>query len=232
MTGSEVPNSTTTGTPNAAAMCAGPLSLPTKSAAPAISSSLLERSARSAGGSAAKGDEIVSRPANKHRLQSSSAVAPRLRGTAPPARSFRCRRCEGMDHRIGRLRRHGRGEQRGPRNLVTGTPRQNIADARCSAVCTVRSSPRISCARGIRTLYTQYLVMVREAGAEAAPDAVTSADAPRSAVEVERQPRIPARAWPRQLQAAESFDIRIALEHGAETVLHYAPRSRGRAGAV
>ena len=32
---------------------------------------------------------------------------------------------------------------------VRGTPSQNIADAKCSAVCTGRSSPKISCARGI-----------------------------------------------------------------------------------
>ena len=35
----------------------------------------------------------------------------------------------------------------------TGTPRWNIALARCSAVWTLRSTRRISCARGMRTLY-------------------------------------------------------------------------------
>ena len=50
---------------------------------------------------------------------------------------------------------------------TAGAPRKNMAVARCSAVCTVRSTPRISCARGMRDVVDELLAEVSEAGAKA-----------------------------------------------------------------
>ena len=50
-----------------------------------------------------------------------------------------------------------------------------MAEARCSAVCTLRSTSKISCARGMRTLYRNGIAEMRETGPRSArPESAVS----------------------------------------------------------
>ena len=105
ITGSEGPNSTTTGTPKAAAMCAGPLSLPMNSAAPA--SRRLDLVAGSRPDMHAEAVELVqalARPGDEDGLQVQLAArsCQRPRGSAPRARSCPARKLRDAAPRSGR----------------------------------------------------------------------------------------------------------------------------------
>ena len=91
--------------------------------------------------------EVVVGSGQEHRFQVPT-IARRLPRIAIRRPGLIGRRSEGMDHGVrSRDPAAGSGKQFRARNLGGGTPSQNIADARCSAVCTLRSTPRISCAR-------------------------------------------------------------------------------------
>ena len=91
VTGSDGPNSTTTGTPNAAAMCAGPLSLPmNRRRARHQVLHVAQRRVAKHLKSAKTATRRRAGPATNHRLQpSGSAAGPRPRQIARAARSFR-----------------------------------------------------------------------------------------------------------------------------------------------
>ena len=166
VTGSDAPKIATTGTPNAAAMCAGPLSLPMNSAAPDIR--LLTR----ASGSFFK-TRNYSNGANRHPVRPETpvpgpATAGRLRQIALRATSYRARMRTDESQRNSRDPVQASADSFARGISPCGTPSQNIADARCSAVCTGRSIPRISCARGNPVRVEKTVPVMPESGADSA----------------------------------------------------------------
>ena len=140
----------TTGTPNAAAMCAGPLSLPMNNCAPAIRL-LISVKRRVRAIREISQTRAASSPGPAMNTGSSpraSADTPRPQEIAPPARSSPAPKqtdaITGVAACATNMPRAAApdGAQLGSRNGSRGTPIQNIALAICSAVCTGRSSPQ------------------------------------------------------------------------------------------
>ena len=117
VTGSDGPNRTTTGIPNAAATCAGPLSLPMNKDAPDIRLFTSANGALRITRNWPNGEASSAGPARNMGSRPRLADAARLPKSVPRARFFR-RSGEGMNHDVGpHIVRRGGGDELCARDL-------------------------------------------------------------------------------------------------------------------
>ena len=155
--GSLGPKITTEGSPKAAAMWAGPESLPTNNNAEASRAFKSEAERALRGGKAAECVQAVTRTADEERRNSRfrKVLSDCEEVGGRPGFFGRRGHCvnDGGPARAARGARGPGGRGAWARGISTaGAPRKNMALARCSAVWTFRSTCRISWARGMRTL--------------------------------------------------------------------------------